>query len=468
MSTTSIKGKNDNFNGKITFAKNLIKQEYYKNDLPWVIGYSGGKDSTFLVDLIISSILELDKNQLNKKIYILSSDTLVENPLVIESLSNSINNINDFAKINNLPLIAALVRPKIEESFWVNLIGRGYPAPNQTFRWCTSRLKIDSMSNYVGEKISKDKKVIYVIGVRQGESGARDKVLEKYNNMSNDRYVNKHNTDVNAFVFKPIIDFDTKEVWEYLLSKPNTHWKVSTGNLYELYRDSSNECPLALDQIGTKKVNSSCGNSRWGCWTCTVAKEDRSITNLINNGYKELEPLRDFRNWLQDERDKFENRYLGSIRINKSTKKITLVKNRTMRLKYKEKDTKKILFIPKKNTRPSKNWEILKNGWAVSDDGKYKIISKDKFINLIQTNKINMWNEIGNPFATKIIIHFKDNDYRIPGIGPYNLRYRKEIYDKLTKLNDNNNFQNLILEEEREIIFSIWNNIENNLTNCTR
>ena len=59
-----------------------IKYVYQSDKRPWVIGYSGGKDSTTVVELVYKMLQMLPKEERNKNVYIVSSDTLIENPLI--------------------------------------------------------------------------------------------------------------------------------------------------------------------------------------------------------------------------------------------------------------------------------------------------------------------------------------------------------------------------------------------------
>ena len=60
-------------------------QELYLADLrPWIIGFSGGKDSTTILSLIYSALLDLPPNKRHKHVYVVSSDTLVETPVVVD------------------------------------------------------------------------------------------------------------------------------------------------------------------------------------------------------------------------------------------------------------------------------------------------------------------------------------------------------------------------------------------------
>lgn len=293
------------FDDVIEERKKLIQAVYLNDNRPWVIGYSGGKDSTVITDLILTAISELPKSKLHKEIYVISSDTLVENPMIEDYIVENIDSINEFSKKNELPISAHLIRPVINETFWSILIGKGYPAPNQKFRWCTDRLKIKPANKFIKDKIDIYGEVITVLGVRSSESISRAIVIE--NHRIEGKVLKKHSTLPNAFTFTPIEDFLTEDVWKYLLTKNPNIWGSDNQFLMSLYMDSQDgECPLIID-----KETPSCGNSRFGCWACTVVKEDKSLTGFLKTAIKnkdiktanQLKPLIDFRNWLKETRN---------------------------------------------------------------------------------------------------------------------------------------------------------------------
>ena len=118
-----------------------IQDVYLADHRPWVIGYSGGKDSTTSLQLIFYAISELPLEKRNKTIHVISTDTLVETPLMADPIDNTLRRIATKAAEAKLPIVTHRLKPLITDSFWVNLIGKGYPAPSQRFRWCTARLK---------------------------------------------------------------------------------------------------------------------------------------------------------------------------------------------------------------------------------------------------------------------------------------------------------------------------------------
>lgn len=270
-----------------------IQSLYLENDKPWVIGFSGGKDSTTVLSLIYVALTRLPKDKQRKHIYVISSDTLVETPMVVDMISSSIQAINANAEALGLPMSAHVVYPAWSETFWVNLLGKGYPAPTQSFRWCTERMKIDPVSEFIKDKIARFGEVIVVLGARSQESSSRAQVIAKHKIEGSS--LSRHSSLPGAFTYMPIEDWSFDEVWMYLLGAP-APWGGDHFELFELYKDSSaGECPLVID---TKTP--SCGNSRFGCWTCTVVTKDRAIEGLIESGETWLQKLKDFRNILYD------------------------------------------------------------------------------------------------------------------------------------------------------------------------
>lgn len=280
---------------QIEAIRKEIKHVYLSDSRPWVIGYSGGKDSTLVVQLVFEVMRELNPDQRKKQIYVISSDTLVENPLIISFIDQSLQKIADSARKFDLPITTHKVMPELKNSFWVNLIGRGYPSPRQHFRWCTDRLKIEPTNKFITERINEYGEVIVVLGVRKAESSSRARVIE--NHQVKDRILQRHASLTNAYVYAPIQDLSTHSVWEYLLEGP-APWGVNHQQLLDIYQDSSAEPVFMLD-----KSFPATGNSRFGCWTCTVVSEDKALAGLIENNNPELEPLLIFRDWVYKIRD---------------------------------------------------------------------------------------------------------------------------------------------------------------------
>jgi DNA sulfur modification protein DndC len=271
-----------------------IQKVYLGDKRPWVIGFSGGKDSTALLQLIWYAISKLDEKQLEKPIYVISSDTLVETPSIVNHIDQSLKLIAKAANNTDLPINANKVVPKITESFWVNILGRGYPAPSTEFRWCTDRMKIKPANRFIKEKISQNGEVIVVLGVRKSESMTRAQVMEYQKSRTPGNIFSSHSTIPGALVYTPIEDWSINDVWTYLLQNKNP-WGSNNRDLLALYNSASGECPVVIDT-----TTPSCGNSRFGCWTCTVVKRDVALESMIEQGETWMEPMLEIRDFLKD------------------------------------------------------------------------------------------------------------------------------------------------------------------------
>lgn len=284
-----------------------IKFVYQSDERPWVIGYSGGKDSTTVVELVYKMLCDLPAAERKKNVYIVSSDTLIENPLIKIYLSKMNEMLGEAAIKDNVPIKSCMVTPPANNSFWANIIGRGFPTPrmNGTFRWCTDRLKINPSGEYI-QKIIKDegKEVVVLLGVRKAESISRKRRIEG-REIAN-RLLNRHETIQDAYVYNPIVELTTDDVWDVLLrcDGGKTPWGSDNSELVALYAGAdSGECPFA--GISSKEGQTqTCGQSRFGCWVCTVVKEDKSLNGFIKSGHRELIPLAEFRTWLMSVRDR--------------------------------------------------------------------------------------------------------------------------------------------------------------------
>lgn len=287
----------------ISFIKDEIKDQYLSDDKPWIIGFSGGKDSSILLQLVWYALREIAPELRKKEVHVVCNDTLVENPRVVEWIDKNLNNIKKQAEKERLPIIVAKTVPELEDSFWVNLIGKGYPTPNNTFRWCTQRLKINPTTKYIKEQVAKKGEVIILLGTREDESSNRKKSIQKFQ-IANNRL--RRHVELNlAYIFTPIKHLTTNEVWQYLLQVPSP-WNGSNRELVTLYRNGSGgDCPLVID-----KSTPSCGKSRFGCWVCTVVRRDKSMEALIDNGEEHLIPLLELRDWLFENRNKDEYRQM--------------------------------------------------------------------------------------------------------------------------------------------------------------
>ena len=273
---------------------------------PWIIGFSGGKDSTVMLQFVWKALQHIKQLGLvpYREVYIVCNDTMVENPVITEYVYRVLEKIENAAVEQDLPIRVVKTIPRLEDSFWVNLIGKGYPAPNNAFRWCTERLKIKPTQRFILEQIDEFGEAIILIGTRSAESASRAKSMRKH--AIKGKRLSKHPTQPNTFMYAPIRHLSLEEVW-YTINTMTSPWGASNEELFQIYSDASAddyECPTVI----TDKEHKSCGQSRFGCWTCTVVKQDKSMSALIENGLIWLKPLLQLRNELAEERNITENR----------------------------------------------------------------------------------------------------------------------------------------------------------------
>lgn len=280
----------------VSQTKTALLELYKRDARPWVVAFSGGKDSTLVLQLVYELILELGP-QARKHVYVVSSDTGVEAPNVSSYLAKTLKQIEEGGLQAGLPLHVSLVKPAPQETFWAKLIGSGYPSPTRWFRWCTTNMKIRP-SRRVIEGITRDHgSVILLLGTRIDESSERGRRIQAREITADG--LNPHHEIPNALVATPIVSWSTEQVWEYLFTNNPPPWGGSHDFLLDLYRQAAGgECPVVFD-LSTP----SCGGSRFGCWTCTVVKEDKSMQGFIQSGEQNFAPLNDFRDRLKAVRE---------------------------------------------------------------------------------------------------------------------------------------------------------------------
>lgn len=282
-----------------------ITNIYLADEIPWVVGYSGGKDSTAVLQLIWKALSKLNKAELHKPVHVISTDTLVENPIVASWVGKSLQHIKAKATDDDLPIYPHRLTPKTSDTFWVNLIGKGYPAPKTKFRWCTERLKIKPSNEFIKRVVKENGEAIVVLGTRRAESSTRAQSMDKMaKRQSRDKLSIRPNL-INSLVYAPIENWSNDDVWLFLMQVQNP-WGFTNKDLLTMYKGASSdgECPLVVDT-----TTPSCGDSRFGCWVCTVVDKDKSMGAMVQNDDEKhwMRPLLDLRNEL-DPRDESGNR----------------------------------------------------------------------------------------------------------------------------------------------------------------
>jgi DNA sulfur modification protein DndC len=397
-----------------------IRTVYLNDDRPWIIGFSGGKDSTCMVQLVWTALKTLPARKLTKKIYVISSNTLVEAPQIAERITRNLEKMEKYAKKTNIPFGTNLLTPPISNTFWVRLLGLGYPAPTNWFRWCTDMLKISNADDFIKNTASKYGEVVVLLGMRKNESRARGQVMELYK--IKDSLLSRHSKFDSTFVYTPIEDFSAEDVWNYLLENKNP-WGEENRDLLAMYQDANaSECPLVIDTSST-----SCGGGRFGCWTCTVVDNQSYLSNMIDNDEKNdwMEVLAELRQELKNTQPNY--RYFcktckNEIDYNKKERNYFC----SCEKKYKNMDDAK---NDKKNIQEVDNWGDVRE--RVRRDGN-----------------------------VTLKMHSDDDGSYTP--GPYRMDFRKEFLEKLLlgqkkiqELKKDPDME-LILEDEIHEIQRIW------------
>lgn len=288
---------------KIEGLKDTIRNLYLADDIPWVIGYSGGKDSTATLQLVWFALRELPAEQLTKVVHVINTDTMVESPVIEKWVERSLKMMDSASeKINSKVdrlFVTHRLTPEVDNTFWVNFIGRGYPFPRKKLRWCTDRLKIQPVNRFVRSKIAEHGEIILVLGTRKAESANRARTMAYYEKKRVRELLSPNPTMANELVFSPLEDWTNNDVWVFLMQYENP-WGLSNNELQTLYMSATEdkECPMM-----TEKNLPTCGQSRFGCWVCTMVEKDKSMEAMVSNDDEKawMTPLLEFRNRFGDE-----------------------------------------------------------------------------------------------------------------------------------------------------------------------
>ncbi|MCW5555111.1 MAG: DNA phosphorothioation system sulfurtransferase DndC [Verrucomicrobiae bacterium] len=275
---------------------NALQKLYVDDPRPWLVGFSGGKDSTLVAALVFDAVMSIPPEQRTKPVTVLCTDTRVEIPAIAEGVESVLDRMRRCSEQNNLNIDAHLLKPPPEQSFWVNIIGRGYPPPNRIFRWCTQRLKIDPVTSFVQKRMSNGRwsEAVLHLGARRAESSTRAETMAGRETRNG---LNRHPDLPRVWVSNPIEFLTTEKVWAYLLQKPNP-WGGDNRPLYKLYASAANgECPIQIDtstpSCGPFSLSASTGE-RAGVrcrnrWTRTVVERDKASEGLLASGDERME-----------------------------------------------------------------------------------------------------------------------------------------------------------------------------------
>lgn len=266
----------------IESTRERIRKIYDDHSLIGVL-HSGGIDSRLTLQLVLEHTIKNPDPE--KKIWVISADTLVENP----GIKNIIHDVQQVLRDNFPSIEYHIVEPREEDTLMVCIIGKGYQCPSSSFRYCVRRLKIDPAREFLERYFleeDKDNAACLVLGSRDNESGNRKRSLNKF---FGDEFYGKHPVK-EIRTASPVRDWTRQEVVTYLTYN-RAPWKKGARNteLLAFYSGAAgNECPLGAAVTSDNEAILSCGkNARMGCYLCTLSN-DKSLGNLINE-YPEYE-----------------------------------------------------------------------------------------------------------------------------------------------------------------------------------
>lgn len=265
---------------QIQQAEEVLQDMLQRGYTHWIVTFSGGKDSTTVAVLALEAALKFQDHV--ERIDVIYSDTGIEIPAINIYALQFLDYIKRAQRLQHVNLYCHVVRPSVKESFWVCLLGKGYPPPHQRFRWCTRRLKIEPVEDTLRRFIKPDKTVI-LTGVRFGESRTRDSGL--YNSCKRGGECGQglwfqYSSRLHVGYLAPIVEWQECDVWDFLnfyaplLGYPTAHLERQVYNGRE---------------------------TRFGCWMCTVVRQDKAMEKLISlQEWAHLRPLLEFRNHVKE------------------------------------------------------------------------------------------------------------------------------------------------------------------------
>jgi DNA sulfur modification protein DndC len=275
-----------------------VKDALMDHPEPWIVGFSGGKDSSCVVKIVFQALVAAKSRK--SSVTVLYCDTGVEIPPIRRFVWQTLTGLAIEAEKAGIPLRCDVATPRLEDRFFFKVIGRGYVPPTNKFRWCTDRLRIRPIQSFIKE-LGDDSKII-ALGLRRGESNERDRTIARHR--TEQPFYSRQEGSRDTLIYTPILNYSLKDVW-HVLANDSAPSCIDGSRLRMLYRYANGECPIIRDATATP-----CAGSRFGCWTCTVVRKDRAMEGLIKSGHHALQPLLDFRNWLNGFRNDRSARWL--------------------------------------------------------------------------------------------------------------------------------------------------------------
>ncbi|MBF2715706.1 phosphoadenosine phosphosulfate reductase family protein [Agrobacterium vitis] len=257
-------------------------QAYGKDHDHWVFAFSGGKDSTATLTVVIH-LVDAGLLPMPKTISVLYADTRMElTPLSIAAASL-------LDRLRARGIHCETVYAPMDHRFLVYMLGRGVPPPNNnTFRWCTRQIKVEPMTAALERRINElDGSILMITGVRQGESAIRDGRIA----MS----CGKDGAECGQGWYQQVVPEAKGIKGRIATLAPILHWRVC--NVFDWLKIYARmeaygawDTVAVVDAYGGDEAQEI--NARTGCIGCPLATKDLGLMTVIRVPYwSYIEPL---------------------------------------------------------------------------------------------------------------------------------------------------------------------------------
>lgn len=397
---------------------------------PWdqiVVGLSGGKDSTAVTQLIIDVMIEY-KHDIS--VLFLTSDTMIENPLITAQIKVVHDQINNISKKYNLNFDVQLLKPPCTDRYYYKTIALGYSTPlNSNGRWCTRLLKVKPLQQ-VYDSIEQSKKTTLLLtGVREDESSTRKRNIDNY-------FGEVDLVKDNDYLYScaPIRNWKVSDVWMYLLDfTRDDDYLLDNSLLSKLYIDGADEkmCPSSVDMSLTENAEQ-CGKSRYGCYICPLVNVDRSLISNVKNGH-DFQAYLELREWYI--KRAFDAKYRDRMNRRGVTK------------------LKRVRYFPVKNTVSFRRLKTLFNK-SLDEFDIYEFKNETEALKFVDDNTIHSLKEAKKKtvlYSDNEILIKIDNAYYTIMTGRFSLAFRISFYKKIKQIEKKYDIIFIEEDEKKEI-----------------
>ncbi|MEH0194560.1 phosphoadenosine phosphosulfate reductase family protein [Caulobacter sp. CCNWLY153] len=257
-------------------------QQYGPEHDHWAVAWSGGKDSTALLTLLIH-FLETGQLQRPTSLTVFYADTRMELPPLQAAALLII------ARLRELGVVVEVVMAPMDKRFLVYMLGRGVPPPNNnTLRWCTRQIKVDPMAEAIGARVAQiEGNVLMLTGVRQGESAVRDARIALS--------CSKDGGECGQGWYQQVLPSAKGVRGRIATLAPLLHWRVcGVWDWLKIFAPMAEygawPTRILADAYGGDEAEEV--NARTGCIGCPLASQDKALSAIVDMpGWEHMRPL---------------------------------------------------------------------------------------------------------------------------------------------------------------------------------